>query len=163
MRLIKYVLDGIGLDALVRSRRMMGFARTQVSLLGLRRQATAFTPVQVAQLEEIAGDLEEGSILRGVAYGILFLICFRGRFMDLEHILKLEVEDDIVIAKVSKTKTSNRDKSRLPLHLVGPRYLFGGTDWVSGWEEFREAQGIPGNWPMVPSHDGEHWLSLIHI
>jgi len=109
-------------------------------------------------LENIVMDTGRPRQNRNTAFSLLVLAALRGRFSDGQNAVDWSVEDETIVARVSQTKTSRLDHSRLPLYLVGPRLLFTQQDWFMLHSSQREIHGIQlGTYPLVPAFDGTCW------
>ena len=106
-----------------KSRRLIGFAAEQRSRPGARRQSP-IVPIKVWKVfEEKVHDpyqMEDEAVTMGAA---LVQLSLRARFSDLEEITGFQHDDTRLEVSVKRTKTSRRNKSRLPVNFRGPALL----------------------------------------
>eukprot|EP00973_Karenia_brevis_P075651 10510219-Karenia_brevis.AAC.1 len=62
-------------------------------------------------------------------------------------------------ALVESTKTSKKLGDRLPIKLIGPRFLVTGEDWFGAYDHLRTAAGIPfPAYPLFPAKRSGRWV-----
>jgi len=142
------------LDAAL-SGRVAGAAAEELERLPPRKQAEHLEPEEISAFETFVCNVDEDKADRILAWSHLVLTCLRARYSDLRKIANWEVADGLLTIEPVVTKTSGRDKSRLPLVMLGPVMLFSKLPWFSVGLELRRQSGIElGAWPFYPAYDG---------
>ena len=128
--------------------RLQGFAAEQLSRLGTRQQARAFSAsfLEVLEFWVVSKSLPIDELL--VAGAALILVSSRGRFRDLSSAIGLIVGSTTFEVQVSRTKTSGSIGDRLPLFFTCPKILLSGQDWLAAYLQFRLEIDCP--WPKFP-------------
>ena len=80
---VKHALGGTGLDEVLESRRLQGFALEKTQGAPQRKQAPPFSPSEILLLPSYLYDENNPVELRVLAGAVLLLIAVRGRFADL--------------------------------------------------------------------------------
>ena len=156
---VKHALGGTGLEEVLDSRRLQGFALEKTQGAPQRKQAPPFKPSEILLLQTYLYDEGNPVELRVLAGAVLLLIAVRGRFADLNNAIRVDCNETMITVVLSKAKTTNKDKSRLPIALVGPRYLCGDGCWYSEWCGLKELVGIGEDWwPLMPAFVRGEWL-----
>ena len=148
--------DGPGTVSASVANHIVGFATVRTSQMGIRKQARVFYVSEVIMLEKLVACNELDDRTFVVITCALVLIALRARFDELQYMLELVGEEQFISAIISQSKTSGRQRDRLPLTLLGWRTLFSGIDWFSVFVERRRSMRIPlPEFPLFPAFDGE--------
>lgn len=150
----RWILDIAG------SLRVRGASCEKLATMPTRRQALALSPEQVMILEQKVCDLSVNFFQRQIAWCFLVMLSLRARFGDVCKLIKFNCSDDLIDVEPSRTKTSRRDTSRLPLTMLGPLSLSSGLPWFETHWTQREVAGIPADvWEFCPCFNGRSFAN----
>ena len=134
------------------SKRLTGWSNEQTDRLGLRKQAPILKVLTLNILEGWVAQLNMPLDDLIVAGALLLLVSGRLRYSDLDGAFGLHVSDQKWHLTVVKTKTSGLVGDRLPLEVMGPRFLTTDAQWLRSYLDMRSQLQIPfPDFPLFPA------------